>query len=79
MTRVLQWGNQISDAGAAGLGEVLKVNSSLQELRLVRLFDYCLFFVWAMWGDCDFMFHFQLFGCHLFYLISFLRQVCPFA
>ncbi len=51
MTRVLQDKNQISDAGAAGLGEGLKVNSSLQELQLVRLFDYCLFFVGAMRGE----------------------------
>ena len=51
MTRVLQDGNQISDAGAAGLGEGLKVNSSLQTLVLVRLFDYCLFFVGAMRGE----------------------------
>ncbi len=51
VTRVLQRGNQISDAGAAGLGEGLKVNSSLQRLDLVRLFDYCLFFVGAMRGE----------------------------
>ncbi len=51
MTRVLQVGNQISDAGAAGLGEGLKVNSTLQGLYLVRLFDYCLFFVGAMQGE----------------------------
>ena len=51
VTRVLQSGNQISDAGAAGLGEGLKVNSSLQTLHLVRLFDYCLFFVGAMRGE----------------------------
>jgi hypothetical protein len=43
VTRVLQNYNQISDAGAAGLGEGLKVNSSLHWLSLVRLFDYCLF------------------------------------
>ena len=48
---MLQGGNQISDAGAAGLGEGLKVNSSLQRLNLVRLFDYCLFFVGAMRGE----------------------------
>jgi hypothetical protein len=76
---VLQRENRISDAGAAGLGEGMKVNSSLQGLYLVRLFDYCLFFVGAMRRDCDFMFIFQWFGCHLFYLISFLRQICPFA
>ena len=40
VTRVLQEGIQITDAGAAGLGEGLKVNSSLQHLFLVRLFDY---------------------------------------
>ena len=44
MTRVLQDGNQIGDGGAEMIGEGLKVNSSLQELHLVRLFDYCLFF-----------------------------------
>jgi hypothetical protein len=48
---VLQVGNQISDAGAAGLGEGLKVNSTLQGLYPVRLFDYCLFFVGAMRGE----------------------------
>ena len=48
---MLQSGNQDSDAGAAGLGEGLKVNSSLQILSLVRLFDYCLFFVGAMRGE----------------------------
>jgi hypothetical protein len=51
VTRVLQDKNQISDAGAAGLGEGLKVNSSLQGLALVRLFDYCLFFVGAIRGE----------------------------
>jgi methyl coenzyme M reductase subunit D len=51
VTRVLQHGNQISDAGAAGLGEGLKVNSSLYHLWLVRPFDYCLFFVGAMRGE----------------------------
>ncbi len=35
---MLQGGNQIGDAGAAGLGEGLKVNSSLRYLGLVRLF-----------------------------------------
>jgi hypothetical protein len=39
---VLQYGNQIGDAGAAVLGEGLKVNSSLQDLYLVRLFVYFL-------------------------------------
>ena len=48
---MLQEENQISDAGAAGLGEGLKVNSSLHYLYLVRLFDYCLFFVGAMRGE----------------------------
>ncbi len=48
---MLQCENQISDAGAAGLGEVLKLNSSLQRLLLVRLFDYCLFFVGAIQGE----------------------------
>ncbi len=49
---MLQNKNQITDAGAAGLGEGLKVNRSLQRLHLVRLFDYCLFFVGAMRGEC---------------------------
>jgi len=48
LTRVLQGENGIGDAGAAGLGEGLEVNSSLQELVLVRLFGYCLF----LWGRC---------------------------
>ena len=38
VTHVLQTGNQIGDRGAAMIGEGLKVNSSLQWLRLVRLF-----------------------------------------
>jgi len=48
LTRVLQGGNRIGDAGARGLGEGLKVNSGLQRLYLVRLFGYCLF----LWGRC---------------------------
>ncbi len=35
LTRVLQGHNQIGDCGAGGLGEALKVNSSLQLLFLV--------------------------------------------
>ena len=38
VTRVLQGGNQIGDRGAEMIGEGLKVNSSLQELHLVRHF-----------------------------------------
>ena len=38
VTRVLQGGNQIGDRGAEMIGEGLKVNSSLRELRLVRHF-----------------------------------------
>jgi len=38
LIRVLQFENEIGDAGAAGLGEGLKVNSSLQKFSLVRLF-----------------------------------------
>ncbi len=38
LTRVLQDGNLIGDDGARGLGEGLKVNSSLQQLVLVSLF-----------------------------------------
>ncbi len=49
---MLQDKNRISDAGAAGLGEVLKVNSSLLRLDLVRLLYFCLFFVEAMRGEC---------------------------
>ena len=43
VTHVLQDGNQIGDRGAEMIGEVLKVNSSLLELYLVRLrFDFVL-------------------------------------
>jgi hypothetical protein len=46
LTRVLQEANEIGDAGAAGLGEGLKVNSSLQKLHLVRLVIFvCGWFV----------------------------------
>ena len=38
MTRVLQRKNQIGDRGAEMIGEGLKINSSLRELVLVRLF-----------------------------------------
>ena len=40
LTRVLQDSNQIGDDGARGLGEGLKVNSSLQGLYLVRHFEF---------------------------------------
>ncbi len=46
LTRVLQMKNQIGVSGAAGLIEGLKVNSSLQELYLVRLFVVVVF----SWG-----------------------------
>jgi hypothetical protein len=50
---VLQKNNQIGDDGARGLGEGLKVNSSLKELDLVRhmflFFD--LFVADAMQGE----------------------------
>ncbi len=39
LMRLLQAGNQIKHAGACGLGDGLKVNSSLQLLTLVRLFS----------------------------------------
>ena len=42
LTRVLQGNNQIGDDGAGGLGEGLKVNSSLQYLLLVRHFVFFL-------------------------------------
>ncbi len=48
LTRVLQDRTGIGDAGAAGLAEGLKVNSSLPGLSLVRLF---LFFVCFCGGD----------------------------
>lgn len=40
MTRVLQQRNQVGGLGAFGLGEGLKVNSSLQKLYLVSTFIY---------------------------------------
>ncbi len=50
---MLQDDNQIGDDGAVGLGEGLKVNSSLQELRLVRHFVFVLdlFVAGAMQGE----------------------------
>jgi len=45
--RAPQGENEIGDAGAVRLVEGLRVNSSLQQLSLVRLFVYCLF----LWGD----------------------------
>ena len=42
---MLQDNNQIGDDGARGLGEGLKVNSSLQDLFLVRHFVFCHCFV----------------------------------
>ncbi len=39
---MLQGNNQIGDDGAVGLGEGLKVNSSLQKLYLVRPSCVCL-------------------------------------
>ena len=39
---MLQRNNQIGDDGAGGLGEGLKVNSSLQELHLVRHFVFVI-------------------------------------
>jgi hypothetical protein len=50
---VLQRCNQIGDDGAKGLGEGLKVNSSLRELFLVRhfVFDIDLFVAGAMQGE----------------------------
>ena len=43
--------NEIGVRGAELIVEGLKVNSSLQYLDLVRLFDYCLFFVGAIRGE----------------------------
>ena len=37
MTLVLQYGNEVGGAGALALGEMLKVNSSLQTLLLVSV------------------------------------------
>ncbi len=50
---MLQGGNRIGDDGAVGLGEGLKVNSSLQLLNFVRhfVFDIDLFVAGAMQGE----------------------------
>ncbi len=40
LTRGMQGNNKVGDAGAIGLGEGLKMNSSLQTLNLVS--DVCL-------------------------------------
>jgi hypothetical protein len=50
---VLQDDNQIGDVGAVGLGEGLKVNSSMQRLELVRHFVFVLdlFVAGAMQGE----------------------------
>jgi hypothetical protein len=42
LTRVLQINNQIGDDGARGLGEGLKLNSSLKELNLVGYFVFLI-------------------------------------
>ena len=42
LTLLIQSANDIRESGAKLIGEGLKVNSSLQWLRLVRLFGYCL-------------------------------------
>ncbi len=44
---MLQGNNQIGDDGGRGLGEGLKLNSSLQDLLLVRHFGVVLDFVVA--------------------------------
>jgi hypothetical protein len=41
LMRLLQKNNQIGDDGALGLGEGLKVNSSLQTIYLVRNYAFC--------------------------------------
>ncbi len=43
LTRGMQGNNQVGDAGALGLGEGLKMNSSLQMLNLVSDSCLCLF------------------------------------
>ncbi len=48
MTRVLQDGNQIGDRGAEMIVMGLKVNSSLRQLHLVRLW-FCLEFWLLLW------------------------------
>ena len=50
VTHVLQDGNQIGDRGAEMIGEGLKVNSSLQELYLVRLV-VLICVLYCCWGD----------------------------
>jgi hypothetical protein len=44
MTCDLQDNNKVGDAGACGLGEGLKTNSSLKKLWLVRKSYFCLCF-----------------------------------
>ena len=46
---MLQGNNHVGDVGACALGEGLKVNNSLRELHLVRLFFGHVFF-WADLG-----------------------------
>jgi hypothetical protein len=41
LTRVFQDNNQIGDGGACGLGEGLKVNSSLLVISMVMVVTYC--------------------------------------
>ncbi len=51
LTRVLQDNNEIGDDGARGLGEGLKVNSSLRELLLVRHFVFLILILICCGGD----------------------------
>ena len=48
LTRVLQDNNSIGDGGACGLGEGLKVNSSLMIISMVLIVYYCVLFTGAM-------------------------------
>jgi hypothetical protein len=52
----MQYGNQVGDAGAELIGEALKINSSLQQLRVVRC-GFWSFFFYAFYSEllcsCD--------------------------
>ena len=50
MTRDLQTDNKVGDAGACGLGEGLKTNSSLKKLFLVRCACFGLCLICSYWA-----------------------------
>ena len=74
---MLQNNNQIGDDGAGGLGEGLKVNSSLQRLTLVRhfVFDIDLFVAGALQGESVEGMLRRLHVFHLFAVISILWPI----